>query len=142
MKRHPPRATRTDTLDPDQALFRSHTGRSRPPRREQEVPNVPTWIDRPPSLGPETGAACCPAAAFSLHLNEIISVQRPENKALPAGSGGLGRQPLEAQQAVGVPTEAYPLQGRAVAGADRKSVVSGKRVSVSVDLGGRRPIKK
>src|SRR3546814_18750036 len=36
----------------------------------------------------------------------------------------------------------YGQDGKPIAGADRKSVVSGKSVSVRVDLGGRRSIKK
>src|SRR3546814_14749865 len=42
----------------------------------------------------------------------------------------------------GVPRDSYAILATAHAARDRKSVVSGKRVSVRVDPGGRRIIKK
>src|SRR3546814_12709992 len=46
------------------------------------------------------------------------------------------------QQAAMAPTAVRKLTARTIAALDRKSVVSGKSVSVRVDLGGRRIIKK
>src|SRR3546814_5950755 len=68
---------------------------------------------------------------------------------LQLGAANLGRQeqPRQVLRHFGVKPEAaealQPLgQQRGVVVADRKSVVEGKRVSVRVDLGGRRIIKK
>src|SRR3546814_13649773 len=56
--------------------------------------------------------------------------------ALSGSSVQLGGQTLSEQQKLGAFT------GEIQGGIDRKSVVSGKSVSVRVDLGGRRIIKK
>src|SRR3546814_19418417 len=52
-----------------------------------------------------------------------------------------GFQPLDPQQAAAHKEEAL-LANRLLLGIDRTRVVSGQRVSVRVDLGGRRVIKK
>src|SRR3546814_18556841 len=57
---------------------------------------------------------------------------RPGGLHLPGGGGGPGR----------IADERCADGDRAGAGEERKSVVEGKSVSVRVDLGGRRIIKK
>src|SRR3546814_14819509 len=122
MIRRPPRSTRTDTLVPYTTLFRSGAPRAFPTaariaraRREdsnERRPQQPPRLDRQLRLG----------------LGR-----------LPPSGPFRGRQP-----------DQLHLSGRGPAGArrhgrglqDRKSVVQGKGVSVRVDLGGRRIIKK
>src|SRR3546814_11609773 len=56
---------------------------------------------------------------------------------------GLHREgSIAAEAAPTLPLSAAPPNGRCTPAADRKSVVSGKSVSVRVDLGGGRIIKK
>src|SRR3546814_16851853 len=64
-------------------------------------------------------------------------------REIPGDPEGFGMVAVEAA-AHGVPTIAFATGGivDAVAEGDRKSVVEGKSVSVRVDLGGRRIIKK
>src|SRR3546814_17414637 len=57
----------------------------------------------------------------------------------PSDIGNLEQQHQDQRRADGVDRKLGPGQ---VGGEDRKSVVSGKRVSVRVDLGGRSTIKK
>src|SRR3546814_20167126 len=59
-------------------------------------------------------------------------------RGLEVKNGTLGTIERVSESSMAVRTD----DGRSVAFEDRKSVVSGKRVSVRVDLGGRRTIKK
>src|SRR3546814_16141551 len=67
---------------------------------------------------------------------------------VPGASGGLLWEPLDpaddrALMLLGIDDAGAPRFVReTAAGADRKSVVWGQRVSVGVDLGGRRDLKK
>src|SRR3546814_17059760 len=124
MIRPPPRSTLTDTLFPSTTLFRSSGAQGLLPR-----------------------APALPAAACRHHL-EIPGDVRP---ARPHGAGvGHGTAGLPESRSAGTrhqPVRPRPAahrhveDGGAEAG-DRKSVVSGKSVSVRVDLGGRRIHKK
>src|SRR3546814_16369739 len=120
MIRRPPRSTRTDTLFPYTTLFRSGpgvalAGQEHAARR---------------AAGPRARSrALCKSAAFG----------RPE----PAERGGQGPEapPIWSHDAVVPPRSVGPLRADP-ARLDRKSVVSGKSVSVRVDLGGRRTMQK
>src|SRR3546814_12897240 len=63
-------------------------------------------------------------------VEAVVRQLRASNGICPAGQDGMGLRLFG------------PLQGEHVGELDRKSVVSGKSVSVRVDLGGRRIIKK
>src|SRR3546814_16875320 len=69
-------------------------------------------------------SGCCPSAA-----PECSVLHDPPADPLPAAAPRL-------------PPTRLPARGRMPAAAARKSVVSGKGVSVRVDLGGRRIIQK
>src|SRR3546814_12125498 len=137
MIRRPPRSTRTDTLFPYTTLFRSETPGSGAGTAEAagvvvedarwqlgQVPlNVavrPTWTlrntgDRPVTLGephPEVREGCCP------------------------GPATLGTRTLAPGDATTLTFELSMHPG------DRKSVVLGTSVSVGVESGGRRILKK
>src|SRR3546814_12043397 len=114
MIRRPPRSTRTDTLFPYTTLFRSDR-RVRP--------------DRPPGRSdPEHAAAQLAQAGGD---GAEARAGRVDRRA--RGTGEAGRKPG---------TPAHPAEARPGRAADRKSVVEGKSVSVRVDLGGRRILKK
>src|SRR3546814_17799112 len=117
MIRRPPRSTRTVTLFPYTTLFRSKTKS----RRRLRVPA--SWISCCGARGaPAQGPA--PASVQALALGDVA---RGAARLALHGGGGL----------------ALALLGRLlVVLADRQSVVSGKSVSVRVDLGGRRIIIK
>src|SRR3546814_17711122 len=121
MIRRPPRPTRTDTLFPYTTLFRSKSARISPVRvRRQHL------------------LALRGQGPFGILL-------RDETQYDEFVADGIGRQ-------LGAPV-GQPFEGRALGLAkdeefgffligDRKSVVSGKSVSVRVGLGGIRHIKK
>src|SRR3546814_10957874 len=115
MIRRPPRSTRTDTLFPYTTLFRS----------------VGRHVDHGPALGLRLVEGLVEGAdvAFPVigELSFRIRVMNKEGEARPVPC----RRPLRhGEVAIGVSSE------------DRKSVVSGKSVSVRVDHGGSRIIKK
>src|SRR3546814_13093512 len=123
MIRRPPRSTRTDTLFPYTTLFRSYLHPS---------------IDRVPRFWASYGFD----VAASFFRSENTS-QRPIH-ATPTGSIG-GNQPLMKNATLPCPDNSLrtPATAQLVINLlDRKSVVSGKRVSVRVDLGGGRILKK
>src|SRR3546814_13463268 len=112
MIRRPPRSTRTDTLFPYTTLFRS------PRHRWQLLKGWKSAPDRrlPPAAVPSTTLQwLCPAA--------IVRFRSPSHVRY-----ALGRK------------ASFPAF--CVGSFDRKSVVSGKSVSVRVDLGGSRIIKR
>src|SRR3546814_15273844 len=118
MLRRPPRSTRTDPLFPSTTLFRSGSTLERPDHERTAQQR-----HRHESGDVEAEVEHELQSAEELELRERLSrllglvprVNEPQLRALQQ----LFRQPP-----------------------DRKSVVSGKSVSVRVDLGGRRIIKK
>src|SRR3546814_16827380 len=120
MIRRPPRSTRTDTLFPYTTLFRSDADRNgRPADRA---------VDRKHRLL----AGRLPLKSFRARCRRDQS--RDEI------AGGRGKEPRAHDE------RSHVRRGQPVhcgkADGDRKSVVSGTRVSVRVDLGGRSIIKK
>src|SRR3546814_20999132 len=119
MIRRPPRSTRTDTLFPYTTLFRSEEPAAPEPDGGvgligRRLDDVPGRIDVP-----RTGEMA--AMGFA---------RENDGFELGVGQGAVGDQPGR--------------QDRTIrwSGRDRKSVVWGKSVYVSVDLGGRRSMKK
>src|SRR3546814_14618453 len=117
MIRRPPRSTRTDTLFPYTTLFRSHAA---------------ARLHRPRAVVRARAAA--DGRAFRCPRRDH---PRPPQRAASAPLGAHRqdrrlRHPLDSRG--GLPV----VEDRR----DRKSVVWGKSVSVRVDLGGRRLIKK
>src|SRR3546814_14609163 len=123
MIRGPPRTTRTATLCPSTTLFRSAP--DRPGRTAiRPLPPVPTTVDRP-----------APAGWRLVWSDEFdgsavdTSVWKPYHSTY-----GDGNRELQCLTPGNVTASGGQL--------DRKSVVQGTSVSVRVDLGGRRIIKK
>src|SRR3546814_16464906 len=132
----PPRSTRTDTLFPYTTLFRSFAVRADQRRRRRGAGD------------PRPGDAGASAAELS------PAGQHRDHRGGAGGSGavrgGLRPPPAGARSGSGI-RRLTRRDGRLRAGAclgrsgiyiDRTSVVYGKSVSVRVDLGGRRIIKK
>src|SRR3546814_13344614 len=126
--RRPPRSTRTDTLFPYTTLFRSpcplRCGELRAARR--------------------TGAAGPARADRGMPLR--VAGRAAADGVLPARLHGLRHRAADGDAAGGKPAgdrrarrHVHPPDGGR---GDRKSVVWGRSVSVRVDLGGRRIIKK
>src|SRR3546814_14481518 len=124
MKRRPPRSTRTDTLFPYTTLFRA--------------------ADAGTARRADPAGQHCPGR----HLGRAGGSDggRGAPAAVEGNLGGDCRQaPVgRAVDAQGKQSPACAGHGRRLESArkDRKSGVSGKSVSVRVDLGGRRHIKK
>src|SRR3546814_15774067 len=114
MIRRPPRSTRTDTLFPYTTLFRSRRGRRRG----------------------RAGDCRCRDRAKPRGEREPDH-RRAQRKRYPARSGASGRDERRT-----CATRVNKQSGASHSKGDRKSVVQGKSVSVRVDLGGRRIIKK
>src|SRR3546814_20788084 len=122
MIRRPPRPTRTDTLFPYTTLFRSNARSS--PKSAHPVLTLaaPAFTNTP--MTEET-------------INSLIPYDEIVQDALRAV---IGRVLGEVEAAGGLPGgHHFYITFRTRA---RQSVVSGKRVSVRVDLGGSRLIKK
>src|SRR3546814_21163166 len=119
MIRRPPRSTRTDTLFPYTTLFRS------------TLNFAVSYLDSKYLNFP--GAACTPDQMAA--PGQTVCVQDLSGTRTPLSSKWSGNAGIEYRKPVGN----LELTGRVE---DRKSVVSGKSVSVRVDLGGRRCIKK
>src|SRR3546814_16270005 len=120
MIRRPPRATRTDTLFPYTTLFRSD--RAGLVTRFQHVDGV--------DLHQRFEALCqrrLAAADRTQQIQDLLAFLAP-----------LGSVAEEADD----PLDRFFHDVKFSEAQKRKSVVSGKSVSVSVDLGGRRIIKK
>src|SRR3546814_17752408 len=118
MIRRPPRATRTDTLFPYTTLFRSETEAAAMRRDLAMVESYATQDDLRRAYG------------------ERITLVEESLKTSRLGLVNLRQSLLSLlRQAADLELQSKPVQ-------DRKSVVEGKRVSVRVDLGGRRIIKK
>src|SRR3546814_12088134 len=128
MIRRPPRSTRTDTLFPYTTLFRSAGTAGRAGRRPAPRPGSCFRRGYPRPL--RGGGRCgdpCPARLWRRS-------QPPRARHDDDAGGGRGRAGGEDAPA------RRALVG--VSRGDRKSVVEGKSVSVSVDSGGRRINKK
>src|SRR3546814_21181555 len=110
----PPRSTRTDTLFPDTTLFRSARDQRKPGAKRDHL----RWRgEAHQATAWWRGTAGAPSWA--------------RRSSTSARASSQARSPVAV---IAVPSSM--LSG------DRKSVVSGKSVSVRVDLGGRRIIKK
>src|SRR3546814_17988340 len=113
MIRRPPRSTRTDTLFPYTTLFRSG------PWNRQVVGAASNLGSRQQAIGDSRTGSGAPWSVSSTGRQRL----RPGNDGGSPAGGGAARS----------------CRGT---WADRKSVVWGKRVSVRVDLGGSRLLKK
>src|SRR3546814_16468820 len=123
MIRRPPRSTRTDTLFPYTTLFRSALLHARRISRRRAA--LSRW----------TGGGAGGVRADRRAFPNGGADPRPDRQAALRHRGVAG-QPLPQRPAP-------PLVDRQSRDRrDRKSVVSGKSVSLRVDLGGRRLIKK
>src|SRR3546814_17737607 len=112
MIRRPPRSTRTDTLFPYTTLFRSSLGRALGGGRQGRRHRSRYLL-----IGFSPHEACPPRIMRARFLQDDRGSRvRRRDRAPSARTRGAGE--------------------------DRKSVVKGKSVSVRVDLGGRRIIKK
>src|SRR3546814_17394495 len=129
MIRLPPRSTRTATLFPDTALFRSARDRERG-RRPVGSNRFRGGRDR----HAVRGGCAARGAARRAHL--WVRRSRGLQPASP------GRAVLQRREELSRGGEVLPRGAGDPSAADRKSVVSGTSVSVRVDLGGRRIIKK
>src|SRR3546814_16612203 len=127
MIRRPPRSTRTDTLFPYTTLFRSNgvlgfvgarDSSRRAPCRHHHGRQRPLGEEAPPA------ARRRPSRGGGSGADDRARRRRPRRRGDDALCLFVGK--LEAPRR----------------GGDRKSVVWGKSVSVRVDLGGRRIIKK
>src|SRR3546814_20641377 len=128
MIRRPPRSTRTDTLFPYTTLFRSR----QPPYR--------AFRGRGGADGRNRAFGNGLRRSGSRSLGAIGVAALRADPCLPL----VHRQRLDRDRHIAV-IDAAKLRALAVIEAglgDRKSVVEGKRVSVSLDFGGRRIIKK
>src|SRR3546814_12095518 len=116
MIRRPPRSTRTDTLFPYTTLFRARVFCCR-------------YADDAPICA-EQGAATAARRDCNVRLDETPPAGgiRPQGANDSFGDSGFQRLPERTSHCIDL--------------GDRKSVVKGKSVSVRVDLGGRRTIKK
>src|SRR3546814_13067638 len=123
MIRRPPRSTRTGTLFPYTTLFRSEAA-------------VMAGV---PPLGHKVPMLLCGAAA-----GEVIAELAPYGMNLEDFGTEIGRATATKmfRSIVVKGLEALFLECVMAASRDRKSVVQGKRVSVRVELGGCRLIKK
>src|SRR3546814_18540094 len=119
MIRRPPRSTRTDTLLPYTTLFRSEGG---------------SGANSGSSPIPPITATAATLAASSSGLQDLRAARRLVAVAANAAAV-ISRMRVELCRC------SHCSQARSFS-ADRKRDVLGKRVSVRVDLGGRRRIKK
>src|SRR3546814_12570539 len=112
MVRRPPRSTRTDTLFPYTTLFRSAWRRTR-----------------------RTGTS---ASSRGVIRDWGLGIRRRFSKPTIPETGALDPPIPNLESRIQAPVQ---LADTGLLGRDRKSVVSGKSVSVRVDLGGRSSIK-
>src|SRR3546814_13235428 len=137
MIRRPPRSTRTNTLFPYTTLFRSEDVTVGELNAELAELRIPKGVERDQLERQATKAIverkllADEARNRKLHESPAYLLQKRRTDEL------LLVQMLRDQIA-----SSLPKPSRAEAETDRKSVVSGTSVSVRVDLGGRRNIKK
>src|SRR3546814_13180690 len=144
MIRRPPRSTRTDTLFPYTTLFRSRRlGRGRNGCRRRRLRRAAGPADR--------GHLGCDALALCDHRfrRPVAGDAAFGYRTRAAGAVAAGDQvgiALENADAVHVDAEPggddLGIGGLVTLAVDRKSLVSGKSVSVGLDLGGSRTLKK
>src|SRR3546814_20172264 len=129
MIRRPPRSTRTDTLFPYTTLFRSGGGSG--------GGAVEPSLRRSRSVGQvgRKSEMTCRIAAFHEKIGALAS-PAPDELDKPARPPDPGNRERHGRHAGHAPA------GRGRSRLDRKSVVEGKSVSVSEDLGGGRIIHK
>src|SRR3546814_14504418 len=127
MIRRPPRSTRTDTLFPYTTLFRSFPGRQGAARHHHRHRGRHRRHRRRPEVRRTRGP-------------QGIRRRRPDAGTEGGRRGGSLSRAHGEQERRG---DAEPREGQARGSLeDRKSVGEGKRVSVRVEHGGRRIIKK
>src|SRR3546814_14068404 len=138
MIRRPPRSTLTDTLFPYTPRFRSptsaiarHRRRSGSRRRRQQR--------RERRRGRRDARRVDAAGVVA---RDMVKAVQPEHAGDRGIARGDDRTQFARRQSVARIGTLEPRQPCEQPPRDRKRVVSGKRVSVSVDLGGRRLIKK
>src|SRR3546814_18357239 len=117
MIRRPPRSTRTDTLCPHTTLFRSDRHVSRPKIVKQRTQGK---------------------SRMKRSSRNYAEGESPRERIVNAARRLFGSKGFYATTTAELAEEASVIVGKI----DRKSVVSGRSVSVRVDLGGRRIIKK
>src|SRR3546814_15485337 len=135
MFRRPPRSTRTATLLPYTTLFRSKPG---PERLRRRAPGLLQQRQRVAQALPGGGRE-----HRRIGLCQQALAQRQQVPGEVAAVDGRHVQRVQRAQGLGVvPVVEVAAMARQRFKRDRKSVVEGKSVSVSVDLGGGRIIKK
>src|SRR3546814_12961384 len=141
MRRRPPRSTRTDHLFPYTTLFRS---------RSQADGKI-SWTESASLESQGVFGVAAPAVAqgsivAGFSSGELNAYRYENGRTL--WQDALSRTTISTSVSSLADIDADPVidQGRVYAvgqgGRDRQSVVSGQSVSVRVDLGGRRSIKK
>src|SRR3546814_18994061 len=120
MIRRPPGSTRTDTLFPYTTLFRALLKRQPKP-----VPGRP-----PPSRVPNL---------FVTKAKKSAKLKRMDGEV---DATSAVRRPDQTRSTAAPQVKPQPIGSRTTTSLDRKRVVTGQGVSVRVDLGGRRIIKK
>src|SRR3546814_13508276 len=136
--RRPPRSTRTDTLFPYTTLFRSPEFAN--PRLAGVNPNrLADRLDEHQTLDDANRIRV--SSTVGLHERLDTNVRKTGGDRMPERQTVLANQPQH-HAPVRMVMKPAMTAVRDVAHVDRKSVVWGKSVSVSVDLGGRRNIKK
>src|SRR3546814_17280832 len=129
MIRRPPRSTRTDTLFPYTTLFRSPIREDFLCVRETDMYEVKAdALEESFDAVLQAEKIAALEADMAALKGQVVAAQRPALDGVKGGS-------IDPQRAAFV--ERYLRRGL-----DRKSVVSGKRVAVRVDPGGRGYIKK
>src|SRR3546814_20756341 len=147
MTRRPPRSTRTDTLLPYPTLVRSSGTEL---RVDGEVvatlPSAPrhavasdaargdaSSVVFSGAAGPRSASSSCPDGLATLAVLHPLAHTATLRVVLPFEAGSVDPKELADVRSVVSGWQAH---------ADRRSVLSGTRVPVRVDLGGRRVIKK
>src|SRR3546814_11082496 len=151
MIRRPPRSTRTDTLFPYTTLFRSGLV---PGTHRRFIPGTHPFgrsADRPythccrPEACPRDPLASAQGAAVPVWLP---AQRQPPRRSSPKAVGRQGHlvpainAGTTASRTTGNSQHAASPNSVSMVGAERKSVGWGESVSVSLDRGGRRLLKK
>src|SRR3546814_17822016 len=148
MHRQPTRSTRTDTPFPDTARFRSRLERPDAVHgRIMDGTTPPGQILRDHLIALKESA--CGLSAAEIPETEVQEMAEVTVSLIAACLNGVGRAARGKPVAPLLPLSARikryiakNLHDAMLTPEDRKSVVEGKSVSVRVDLGGRRIIKK
>src|SRR3546814_17737554 len=132
MIRRPPRSTRTDTLFPYTTLFRSSPMRLGRCKRCSQG-----YFMRPSGRAPDEMRAIDIETGFTKHAEGSVLISFGHTRVLVTASVEEKVPPFLRGKGEGWVTAEYSMLPP-----DRKRVVGGKSVSVRVDLGGGRIIKK